>query len=61
MNSHEDAQGEPEALDAEEEETDKAFTGGGGPASVIYGDGDRDDDEADEIADSMLKAPDEST
>ena len=34
------------------------FTGGGGPASVIYGDG--EDDKADETAEEMLKAPDES-
>ena len=57
---HEDEKREPEPVEAEEEK-DTGFAGGGGPASVIYGDGNGADEEADEIADDMLKAPDEST
>ena len=60
MNSHDDESRESDPVDAEEEK-DTGFAGGGGPASVIYGDGNERDDEADEIADDMLKAPDEST
>ena len=59
MNSHDDENRESEPVDAEGEK-DTGFAGGGGPASVIYGDG-NESDEADEIADDMLKAPDEST
>jgi hypothetical protein len=55
MNSHDDAR---ETSDSEEE-TDTGLTGGGGPASVIYGDGDKE--EADEIAEDMLKAPDDES
>ena len=56
MNPH-DENREPEPVDPDEVE-DTGFTGGGGPASVIYGDG--EDDKADETAEEMLKAPDES-
>ncbi len=59
MNSDENENREPEPVEAEEEK-DTGFAGGGGPASVIYGDERGDDDKADEIADDMLKAPDES-
>ena len=55
MNSQNDARD----TDNSEEETDTGSTGGGGPASVIYGDGDKE--EADEIADDMLKAPDDES
>jgi hypothetical protein len=55
MNSHDDAH---EPSDSEEE-TDTGLTGGGGPASVIYGDGDKE--EADEIAEDMLEAPDDES
>ena len=54
MNSHEDENRGPEPVDPDE----VGFTGGGGPASVIYGDG--EDDKADETAEEMLKTPDES-
>ena len=57
MNSHDDETRAPEPVDSDQVE-DEGFTGGGGPASVIYGDG--EDDEADEIAEEMLKAPEES-
>lgn len=57
MNSHEDENGEPEPVDPDEVE-DTGFTGGGGPASVIYKD--EDEDKVDETAEEMLKAPDES-
>jgi hypothetical protein len=56
MNPHDD---DVREADDSEEATDTGLTGGGGPASVIYGDG--DDDEADEIAEEMLKGPDESS
>ena len=55
MNSHDDAH-EPSNSD---EETDTGLTGDGGPASVIYGDGDKE--EADEIAEDMLKAPEDES
>ena len=55
MNPHDDVR----EADDSEEETDTGLTSGGGPASVIYGDG--DDAEADEIAEEMLKGPDESS
>jgi hypothetical protein len=55
MNPDDDANRDP--LDPEE--TDDDLAGGGGPASVIYGDGDKD--EADEIAEDMLKAPDDES
>jgi hypothetical protein len=58
MNAHDDENREPEPVDPEQE-PDTGITGGGGPASVIYGD--KDDDEADEIAEEMLKAPDEES
>jgi hypothetical protein len=57
MNSQDDENREPEPIEPDEVE-DTGFTGGGGPASVIYGDG--EDDKADETAEEMLKAPDES-
>jgi hypothetical protein len=57
MSSHDDENREPEPVGPGEEE-DAGFTGGGGAASVIYGDG--EDDKADETAEEMLKAPDES-
>ena len=56
MNPHDD---DVREADDSEKATDTGLTGGGGPASVIYGDG--DDDEADEIAEEMLKGPDESS
>ncbi|HUQ21905.1 MAG TPA: hypothetical protein VM049_02725 [Gaiellaceae bacterium] len=57
MNEHDDKNGEPEPVDPDEAEEGTGFTGGGGPASVIYGDG--ADDEVDDTAEEMLKAPDE--
>ena len=57
MNSHDDENREPEPVDPDDVE-DTGFTGGGGPASVIYGDG--EDEKAEETAEKMLKAPDES-
>ena len=61
MNSHDDENREPEKpepVDPDEVE-DTGFTGGGGPASVIYGDG--ENDKEDETAEGMLKAPDEDS
>lgn len=58
MSSADEATGEPAPVDPEQEE-DTGLTGGGGPAAVIYGDGDAD--EADEIADEMLKGPDDNS
>ena len=49
---------EPEPVDSDREQ-DTGIAGGGGPASVIYGD--KGDDEADEIAGEMLEAPDEES
>ena len=57
MNSHDEEKGRREPLDPDEVE-ETGFTGGGGPASVIYGDD--EDDKVDETAEEMLKAPDES-
>ena len=57
MNSDDDRNGEPEPIDPDEVD-DTGLQGGGGPASVIYGD--EEDDKADEIGEEMLKAPDES-
>ena len=57
MNSNDEETERPEPLDHDEVK-DTGFTGGGGPASVIYGDD--EDDEVDEAAEEMLKAPDES-
>lgn len=56
MSEHEHENPEPEQPDAEHAE-DSGFTGGGGPASVIYGD--RGKEEADELGEEMLRAPDE--
>ena len=57
MDAHDDDKREPEPLDPDEVE-DTGFTGGGGPASVIYGDAEKD--KADEIGEEMLKAPEEN-
>ena len=57
MNPHDEENREPEPVDPDEMQ-DTGFTSGGGAASVIYGDG--EDDKADETAEEMLKAPDES-
>lgn len=46
---------EREPLDSEEAE-DTGFAGGGGPASVIYGE---NDEEVDRAGEEMLEAPDE--
>ena len=54
MNAHDDENRESEPVD---QEPDTGIAGGGGPASVIYAD--NGDAEADEIAEEMLKAPDE--
>jgi hypothetical protein len=56
MNEHDDKNRESEPVDPAPDE-DTGFTSGGGPAAVIYGEG--DDDKADEIGEGMLKAPDE--
>ena len=53
-----DENGQPKPVDPEKE-ADTGITGGGGPASVIYGDDDKD--QADEAAEEMLKAPDEGS
>jgi len=57
MNSHDDEKPQARAC-RPRRGGGHGFTGGGGPASVIYGD--EDDDKVDEIAEEMLKAPDES-
>ena len=54
MTSHDES---PNPNDVEDDNDDPGFAGGGGPASIIYG----DDDQADETGKEMLKAPDESS
>jgi hypothetical protein len=59
MRNADDDELEPKPVDPEQE-PETSFTGGsGGPASVIYGDDDAD--EADEIGEEMLRAPDDES
>jgi len=51
-----DKASEPQPVDPEDADDVGIVGGGGGPASIIYG----EDDEADKHGDDMLKAPDES-
>jgi hypothetical protein len=53
-----DLGGDPVPVDPEDAEEAGFIGGSGGPASIIYGDG--DDDEADEHGDRLLRGPDES-
>ena len=40
---------EPEKADAEEDDTDTGFAGGGGPAATIYGEDDTLDERGDDL------------